>query len=256
MENPNTPTDEQRLAEFSQTLDSFRPEGFDEGKFNELKEKVVKYHQEEVQGLKINSAKIKEEKEQLANKYKTLEESSSTQASELKELQDKLAASQPEELRKHYEQQQSQLSEVFAKKEKDYQDKITQQAAKIESLEQGVKERDVMSEFSKVAATKKWLGGGRELAEKFVCGIHGSNFKYLDMGDGTKLLVNEQKQDMSQALDKFCETDVGKSLLVSGLSGGGADGSGANGNTGKMSEAQFNALSPDAQMDAVLDGKY
>ena len=256
MENPNTPTDEQRLAEFSQTLDSFRPEGFDEGKFNELKEKVVKYHQEEVQGLKINSAKMKEEKEQLANKYKTLEESSSTQASELKELQDKLAASQPEELRKHYEQQQSQLSEVFAKKEKDYQDKITQQAAKIESLEQGVKERDVMSEFSKVAATKKWLGGGRELAEKFVCGIHGSNFKYLDMGDGTKLLVNEQKQDMSQALDKFCETDVGKSLLVSGLSGGGADGSGANGNTGKMSEAQFNALSPDAQMDAVLDGKY
>lgn len=256
MENPNTPTDEQRLAEFSQTLDSFRPEGFDEGKFNELKEKVVKYHQEEVQGLKINSAKMKEEKEQLANKYKTLEESSSTQASELKELQDKLAASQPEELRKHYEQQQSQLSEVFAKKEKDYQDKITQQAAKIESLEQGVKERDVMSEFSKVAATKKWLGGGRELAEKFVCGIHGSNFKYLDMGDGTKLLVNEQKQDMSQALDKFCETDVGKSLLVSGLSGGGADGSGANGNTGKMSESQFNALSPEAQMDAVLDGKY
>ena len=256
MENPNTPTDEQRLAEFSQTLDSFRPEGFDEGKFNELKEKVVKYHQEEVQGLKINSAKMKEEKEQLANKYKTLEESSSTQASELKELQDKLAASQPEELRKHYEQQQSQLSEVFAKKEKDYQDKITQQAAKIESLEQGVKERDVMSEFSKVAATKKWLGGGRELAEKFVCGIHGSNFKYLDMGDGTKLLVNEQKQDMSQALDKFCETDVGKSLLVSGLSGGGADGSGANGNTGKMSESQFNALSPDAQMQAVLDGKY
>lgn len=256
MENPNTPTDEQRLAEFSQTLDSFRPEGFDEGKFNELKEKVVKYHQEEVQGLKINSAKIKEEKEALANKYKTLEESSSTQASELKELQDKLAASQPEELRKHYEQQQSQLSEVFAKKEKDYQDKISQQAAKIESLEQGVKERDVMSEFSKVAASKKWLGGGRELAEKFVCGIHGSNFKYLDMGDGTKLLVNEQKQDMSQALDKFCETDVGKSLLVSGLSGGGADGSGANGNTGKMSEAQFNALSPDAQMQAVLDGKY
>ena len=256
MENPNTPTDEQRLAEFSQTLDSFRPEGFDEGKFNELKEKVVKYHQEEVQGLKINSAKMKEEKEQLASKYKTLEESSSTQASELKELQDKLAASQPEELRKHYEQQQSQLSEVFAKKEKDYQDKITQQAAKIESLEQGVKERDVMSEFSKVAATKKWLGGGRELAEKFVCGIHGSNFKYLDMGDGTKLLVNEQKQDMSQALDKFCETDVGKSLLVSGLSGGGADGSGANGNTGKMSEAQFNALSPEAQMQAVLDGKY
>lgn len=256
MENPNTPTDEQRLAEFSQTLDSFRPEGFDEGKFNELKEKVVKYHQEEVQGLKINSAKMKEEKEQLANKYKTLEESSSTQASELKELQDKLAASQPEELRKHYEQQQSQLSEVFAKKEKDYQDKISQQAAKIESLEQGVKERDVMSEFSKVAASKKWLGGGRELAEKFVCGIHGSNFKYLDMGDGTKLLVNEQKQDMSQALDKFCETDVGKSLLVSGLSGGGADGSGANGNTGKMSEAQFNALSPDAQMQAVLDGKY
>ena len=62
MENPNTPTDEQRLAEFSQTLDSFKPEGFDEEKFNELKEKVVNYHKQEVQGLKINSAKMKEEK--------------------------------------------------------------------------------------------------------------------------------------------------------------------------------------------------
>ena len=178
----NTQTDEQRLAEFSQTLDSFRPEGFDEGKFNELKEKVVNYHKQEVQGLKINSAKIKEEKEQLADKYKTLEASNTTQASELKTLQEKLAANQPDELRKHYENQQSQLSEVFAKKEKDFMEKISKQAAQIEALEQGVKERDIMAEFNKVAAKKTWLGGGRELAEQFVCGQHGSNFKYLDMG--------------------------------------------------------------------------
>ena len=116
-DTPNT--DEQRLAEFTQKLDSFKPEGFDDEKFAALKEAVVNYHKGEVQGLKINSAKMKEEKEALAEKYKALESSTATQSSELKDLQEKLAANQPEELRKHYENQQAQLAEVFAKKEKD-----------------------------------------------------------------------------------------------------------------------------------------
>lgn len=254
IETPNT--DEQRIAEFTQKLDGFKPEGFDDEKFAAMKEAVIGFHKSEVQGLKINSAKMKEEKEALVTKNKELETSLSTSSSALKELQDKLAASQPDELRKHYENQQAQLNEVFAKKETDYQSKIASLEKKNAELEQGVLERDVMAEFNKVAGTKNWLGGGRELAEKFVCGAHGSNFSRLNMGDGTSLLVNDAKQDMAQAIDKFCETEVGKSLLVSSMSGGGAEGSAAKPGAGKMSEAQYRSLSPEEQMNAVLEGRY
>lgn len=254
-ENQSTNTDEQRLAEFSQKLDSFRPDGFEEAKFNELKESLLNFHKSEVQGLKINTAKMKEEKEALSEKYKLLESSSTTQAAELKDLQGKLAASQPDELRKHYEQQQAQLSEVFTKKEKDLNDTISRQAAEIESLKQGVKERDVMTEFNKLASKKTWIGRGREYAEKIICGPHGSSFNYLDMGDGTRLLVNEQKQDMAQAFEKFCEDDYGKSLIMSGSSGGGADGSTSTTGTGKrLTQAEYDALSPQARMDFDIDG--
>ena len=38
-------TDEQRLAEFSQKLDSLKPEGFDEESFAKMKESMVNFHQ-------------------------------------------------------------------------------------------------------------------------------------------------------------------------------------------------------------------
>jgi len=255
MDNPNTQTDEQRLAEFSQKLDSFKPEGFDDEKFAALKEAVIGYHKNDVQGLKINNAQMKEEKQTLADKNKNLESALATKTSEFEELQKKLAESQPDELRKHYENQQAQLNDVFAKKESDYQTKIATLEKKNAEYEQGILERDVMAEFNKCAGTKNWLGGGRELAEKFICGTHGSNFSRLSMGDGTSILVNEAKQDMAQALEKFCETDVGKNLLASGSTGGGADGSASTTGTGKrLTQAEYDALSPQAQMDFSIDG--
>ena len=60
-DTPNT--DEQRLAEFENKLASFRPEGFDEEKYAELTKAVVNFHEDEIKGLKINTAKMKEEKE-------------------------------------------------------------------------------------------------------------------------------------------------------------------------------------------------
>lgn len=252
----NQVTDEQRLAEFSQKLDSFRPEGFDEKTFAALKESVVNFHKNEVQGLKINSVKMKEEKDKLSAKNAELENSLASSSTELKELQEKLAANQPEELRKHYENQQAQLSERFSKQENDYKTTIEQQNKVIRELEQGVLERDVLAEFNKVAAKKDWLEGGREAAQTIVLGKNASNFTRLKMPDNTTLLVNDEKQDMSQALDKFLSSELGKSFLRSGQSGGGADGSVANRGTGKMSEAQFNTLTPEQQMEAVLNGQY
>lgn len=250
-------TDEQRLAEFSQKLESFKPEGYDEEKFAELKESVVNFHKSEVTGLKINSAKMKEEKEKLAEKNLTLEATLENLTKEHKTLHEKLAANQPEELRKQYENQQSQLSERFSKQEAEYKSTIEQQSALIKELQQGVLERDVMAEFNRVASKKNWLGGGREAAQQILLGANCGNFGRLKMPDGTTLLVNKEQQDMSQALDKFLESELGKTFLKSGTSGGGADGSStADSGKKKISEAQYRALSPQEQMNAVLNGLY
>lgn len=252
---PQTQTDEQRLAEFSQKLDTFKPEGFDEKSFAALKDAVVNFHKSEVQGLKINSAKMKEEKETLADKYKSLESTYGSQTLELKELQEKLAANQPDELRKHFENQQAQLSERFTKQENDYKATIEQQNRVIKELEQGVLERDVMAEFNKAAGKYEWVEGGREAAQAFILGRNASNFKRLKMSDNSTLLVNEEQQDVAQALEKFTSTGLGKNCLSSGISGGGAEGSASISGGGKrITQAEYDALSPTDQMNFSIEG--
>ena len=250
-----TQTDEQRLAEFSQKLNGMKPEGFDDKAFATFTEAVINFHKSEIQGLKINSAKMKEEKETLAEKYKTLESNYGTQSTELKELQEKLAANQPDELRKHFENQQAQLSERFTKVENDYKATIEQQNKVIKELEQGVLERDVMAEFNKAAGKYEWVEGGREAAQAFVLGKGACNFKRLKMSDNSTLLVNDEQQDVSQALEKFTSTGLGKNCLSAGISGGGAEGSNTTPNGGKrISQAEYDAMSPSEQMDFSIEG--
>ena len=100
-DTPNT--DEQRLAEFSNKLDSFKPEGFDETQFAALKEAVIGFHNDEVKGLKINTAKMKEEKDVLSTKLNTLQTTFTENENKMKTLEQQLADNQPEELKKTFE---------------------------------------------------------------------------------------------------------------------------------------------------------
>ncbi len=250
-----TKTDEQRLQEFGSKLDSFKPEGFDDEAFGKLKDSVMSFHKSEVEGLKINSAKMKQEKEDLASKLSGLESSMNELTEKNKTLNDQLTANQPEELKKVYENQQKQLQDMFSKKETDLQATISKQAEYIKQLEKSDLEKDVLSEFNKFANEKEWLGGGREIAQSYIIGENGSKFSRLTV-DGKTMLVNKQSQSIEQAIAQFCETEVGKSLLKSGNAGGGADGSGDTARQGKISKAVFDAMSPADQMQAVLDGRY
>lgn len=249
-------TDEQRLAEFSSRLDSFKPEGFEDESWGKLKEEVVNFHKGEVQGLKINSVKLKQEKEEISGKYSALEQKNSEYSEKIKALNEQLEKNQPEEQKKFYENQQAQLKEIYAKKEADLTAQIQSQAEKIKTLEQGVLERDVLAEFNRVASAKNWLGGGREAAQTILLGKNGSNFSRLDMGDGTSLLVNSEKQDIAQALDKFLGTELGKTLLRNGQSGGGADGSASTGSGGtkRISRAEYESKTPEEKMKLGMEG--
>ena len=248
-------TDEQRLAEFENKLASFRPEGFDEEKFAALTKAVVGFHEDEIKGLKINSAKMKEEKDALSGKLTTLQASFDENSTKMKTLEQQLANNQPEELKKAFENKQKELEDRYAKSLSELNKNIAEKDEKIKFLESGVLERDVLAEFNKAAADKQWLGGGREMAQSFIIGEHGEKFRRLKMPDGSETLVNKDSLDMRQALSKFLDTEVGKNLLKSGNSGGGADGSGgASGNGKRLTRAEYDALSPADRMNFDIDG--
>ena len=248
-------TDEQRLAEFENKLASFKPEGFDEEKFAALTKQVVGFHSDEIKGLKINTAKMKEEKDALSNKLTALQASFDENSSKMKTLEQQLADNQPEELKKTFENRNKELEAKYAQSVSELNKSLAEKDERIKFLEAGVLERDVLAEFNKVAADKQWLGGGREMAQSFITGEHGEKFRRLKMPDGSETLVNKDSLDMRQALDKFLDTDVGKHLLMSGNSGGGADGSGgASGNSKRLTRAEYDALDAKAQMDFTLEG--
>lgn len=250
-------TDEQRLAEFTSGLDSLRPEGFDEASYAKLKEALVSFHEEDVKGLKINTAKAIQEKDDMAVKLKNLQASTGEKDTKIEELNKQLEASQPEEQKKFFENQIGQMKLGYETQLKNLSSENETLKAKVSELEKGVLERDVLSDFNKAASKREWLGGGREAAQKVV--LSGIEFTRLQMPDGTMTLIDKKtSKDIETILNDFCSTEVGKSFLRSGTSGGGADGSTSSGTgtQGKMTQAQFEKLSPEAKMTAVLEGKF
>lgn len=249
-------TDEERLNEFSVGLDSFKPDGFVEDDWKKLKESVLNFHKDEVQGLKINTAKAIKEKDDMQEKYKTLETSFGEANKKIDDLSQQLKTTQPEEQKKFFENQTATLKGVYEKQLADLKQQVESLSSKNADLEKGVLERDVLADFNKAASEKDWLGGGREAAQKVA--LAGIEFTRLQMPDGSVALIDKKtSKDVKTILNDFCGTELGKSFLRSGTSGGGADGSSTNTSSSKkMSEAQFNALDPSAQMDAVLKGLY
>lgn len=249
-------TDEERLNEFSAGLDSLKPEGFVDKDWQKLKESVIGFHSSEVQGLKINTAKAIKEKDDMQLKCKNLESSFTEANKKIDELNEQVKANQPEEQKKFFENQTATLKVGYEKQLADLKSQIENLTNKNNELEKGVLERDVLAEFNKAASEKEWLGGGREAAQKVA--LAGIEFSRLPMPDGTVALIDKKtSKDVKTILNDFCSTELGKSFLRSGTSGGGADGSVTNSSSGKkISEAQFNALDPKAQMDAVLNGQY
>lgn len=247
-------TDEERLAQFSTKLDSLKPEGYVEEDWTKLKDAVVSFHKEDVQGLKINTAKAIKEKDDTQAKYSKLEASYSESNKKIDELNQQLQASSPEEQKKYIENQTATLKNVYEKQLADLKAQVDSLTAKNSELEKGVLERDVLADFNKAASEKNWLGGGREAAQKVA--LAGIEFTRLNMPDGSVALIDKKtSKDVKTILNDFCGTELGKSFLRSGTSGGGADGSGIGSHSGKkITRAEYNNLTPQQQMDYTLDG--
>lgn len=250
---PTENTDEQRLADFTNKLDSFKPEGFEEENWSKLKEAVVGFHQDDVKQLKINSAKMKEEKQTLQNKVTALESTNAESSKQIASLNEQLKINQPEEKQKWFENEINTLKGVYEQKVKDLTADITKLQSEKAILEKGVLERDILADFNKAASDKNWMDGGRDYAQKIA--LAGIEFTRLNVDGKDTLIDKNTSKDVKTILNDFLATDLGKSFIRSGTSGGGADGSASSSVSGKrITKAQYEALSPQERMDKVLEG--
>lgn len=250
----NEPKDE-KLEAFKTQLSTMKPDGIEDEAWGKISDSLIDFHNGEVQALKITNAELKKEKTAEQDKRKALEAAVAECNSMISNLNEQLSKNSPEEIKKVYEERQKDLEEKFAAEKSELTKNLEESSRKIQVLENGVLQRDCLEEFNKVASDKNWLNGGREAALEIVLGENCSKFSRTDLGDGTSILANKDKQDIGHALNQFLGTELGKSFLRAGTSGGGAGGATGNPPKGTMTRAEFDALpTAAAKAKAMADG--
>ncbi len=189
---------------------------------NEKKvEAILNLYNDDVNGLKLNREDIKKERDSYKALCDELKATNAKSAEDFAELQKKLEANSPEEIKKAYEQKQAEL-------ERSYQGAITERDTKLKDVEEKLaaaqaNERYLkcVQEFNKAAVNFDIEPSGRDFILSSIVGMKGENFSERDLGSGLQLIDKDGKT-VEGKMRAFFETDVGKKFLRNTSTGGGA----------------------------------
>lgn len=218
-------------------------------------ESILNLYNEDVNGLKLNREDIKKERDSFKAKVDELTAANAKSAEDFAALQKKLEANSPEEIKKAYEQKQTELEKSYqgAISERDEKlKKFTEQLAIAQSNERYLK---CVQEFNRASAGFDIEPSGRDFILSSIVGTKGENFSERDLGSGMQL-IDKNGKTIEGSLRAFFETDVGKKFLRNGSSGGGAAGGAAPSGSGekrKISVSEFNRLSSAEQAVAAKE---
>lgn len=263
---------------------ALKPEGVDEAKWGDVATKFIALHDTEVSGLKNNEAALKQEKVELANKYraekadwekssadyttakadwdKALQDNTAKYEARIAELDKKIAANQPDEIKKLYEARQKELSAAFDEKNKNltsqlealkqnYEASIKERDAKLATLEEGVFQRDCLEAFNKAIAGKNIDPTMLDLTRTLVLGTGCNYFSKKDLGNGNYIITRNDGKDIDASVTEFLASEAGKRFVLNTNTGGGADGSKAVTSKQKMTRSLYESLPPDKQAEAL-----
>ena len=185
-------------------------------------------YNEDLNGLKINRDDLKKEKEAVEAKVAELTAHSAKVAEDYAELQKKLEANSPDEIKKAYEQKQAELENsykgVLAERETSIKT-LTEQLAVAQKNEHSLK---CVQDFNKATQGFDIEPTSRDFLFNSIYGQDGGNFSERDLGNGLQL-INKDGQTGEGAIRAFLNTDFGKKFLKNLSSGGGAGTSGTGG---------------------------
>ena len=185
-------------------------------------------YNEDLNGIKMNRDDFKKEKEALEVKVADLTAANAKGAEDFAQLQKQLEANSPDEIKKAYEQKQSELENsykgVLAEKDTSIKS-LTEQLAVAHKNEHSLK---CVQDFNKATTGFDIEPSSRDFLFNAIYGQDGGNFSERDLGNGLQL-INKDGQTGEGAVRAFLNTDFGKKFLKNLSSGGGA---GTNGNGG------------------------
>ena len=218
-------------------------------------ESILSLYNDDLNGLKLNRDDIKKERDSFKAKVEELTVANAKGAEDYAALQKKLEANSQEEIKKAYEQKQTEL-------EKSYQGAISERDEKLKKYEDQLavalsNERYLkcVQEFNRASANFDIEPSGRDFILSSIVGSKGENFSERDLGSGLQL-IDKNGKTIEGSLRAFFETDVGKKFLRNGSSGGGAQGGTTPKGTGekqKITVSEFNKLSSVEQAIAARD---
>lgn len=192
-------------------------------------ESLLALYNEDLNGIKMNRDDLKKEKQAAQAKAEELEAANAKMAEDYADLQKKLEANSPDEIKKAYEQKQAELDNAYkgllGEKESSIK-KLTEDLAKSKASEHNL---FCMQAFNKATEKYDIEPSSREYLFNDVFGQNGSNFSVQNFGEGDQLL-NKDGQTVEIALRKFLDTDFGKKFIRNLSSGGGAGNNGGNSN--------------------------
>lgn len=208
---------------------------------------ILSEYEVDVNGLKSNRDTILREKGTLEEKLKAIEAEKSGFDTKIKELEDKIKKAGSEDTKAFYEAELKKATEAHGQELKKLQDERDSAVAEASRY-------IANDEFSKAI---KDLNIRPELRDDLRDVLYARNKFERKTIDGELKYLNGDSRNVKDVLGAYLQTDAGKAYLLNGNSGGGAGGSKNPGAGGvkTMKRADFDALDPDAQRQAVIVDK-
>lgn len=185
----------------------------------------------QLNAIKLNAQKIKEEKtEEIAKKHAVEKERDALKET-ITKLEKQIKDSAPEELQKGFEQRLQDAANH-------YQTQITEKDQEIEKYKKDLAEAEratikveCMQEFNKAISNKKIASDMIDAFSEYVLGADCCHFDRRPLGDGTFILANKSGMSIKQTVESACLTTFGKNCLLNTSFGGGAEGGAGVGST-------------------------
>lgn len=221
-------------------------------------DELINLFNEDVQGLLINSEKLKAEKEQEKSKRKSFEEQLQVAMTKNGDLEKQLSDASPDKLKTLYDTRLEEQKGVYEGQLKTLTADLDAKVKKIEALEHSQFKLECMESFNKAIADKNVAPDCVTQFADFVLGQDCSYFAKQAIGSDSFVIADKNGQSIESAVKKALDTTFGKCCVQMKASGGGAEGGtrGAQNNAaGKViSRAEFDKLAPTERVRIMSEG--
>lgn len=186
-------------------------------------------HEKDVQGLKVNSAALKEEKEKVKADWKAAQEkyalTEKNLQDELRKAQEQIKSNSPEETKKYYETQLATVDTSYKTQLSEKDKQLAERDALIEDYKRKDLLRSQQVEFEKAIRKTNADPATYDTIQMMVLGEKGDRFAQHETADGKMFWTTDGTgKSISNVIDDVLKTPVGKRFCNVQSSGSGAEG--------------------------------